>query len=400
MEQPGKWAEGRLRNTLEGPAFSLPLMTSNFRRFNSRVGVVFVVQAFLIRLFSWRSPTHTLSFLALYTFVCLDPYLIASLPLAAAILGLMVPSFLIRHPPPPTRVATGPYSPYGPPTAPPAEVSLPSEMSKDFFGNLRHLQNSMDNFSSLYDVVVSWVAPTTNFSDESVSSAVYLWLCALLGATCTLSSFVPWRLILLASGWLLTSLGHATVRDWVLSARKSYIEPREPQARTWVAGWIEQEFSMDLNPDVNEVEIFELQRRSGAGEWEPWFFSPTPYDPLDADRVSSGEPSGTRFLDDVQPPLGWVWEDRGWRLDLRSEDWVRDRLISAVEIETEAERWVYDLSSQGRSLHHLRTEGSRASIDLDGSPEEGRLGLDDDADYWRRRRWCRRVAPKVTHKRK
>ena len=64
------------------PAFSLPVMTNNFRRFNARIGIMFVFQNRLIRLFTWRTPSHTLSFLATYTFVCLDPYLLIVVPLA------------------------------------------------------------------------------------------------------------------------------------------------------------------------------------------------------------------------------------------------------------------------------------------------------------------------------
>ncbi len=61
------------------PNFTLPTMSNNFRRFNARIGVVFKFQVRMIRLFSWRRPTHTLSFLAVYTFVCLDPYLLVVL---------------------------------------------------------------------------------------------------------------------------------------------------------------------------------------------------------------------------------------------------------------------------------------------------------------------------------
>jgi len=82
------------------PGFSLTVMSNKFRRFNARIGIVFVFQNRLIRLFTWRTTTHTLSFLAAYTFVCLDPYLLLVLPLAAALLFVMVPAFIARHPPP------------------------------------------------------------------------------------------------------------------------------------------------------------------------------------------------------------------------------------------------------------------------------------------------------------
>jgi len=116
------------------PAFSLPLMTNNFRRFNARIGIVFVFQNRLIRLFTWRTPTHTLSFLATYTFICLDPYLLVVLPLAVALLFVMVPAFTSRHPPPPpsaTTSSTTPYS-YQRKKKKPAATDRKKEMSKDW----------------------------------------------------------------------------------------------------------------------------------------------------------------------------------------------------------------------------------------------------------------------------
>src|ERR1700761_2490171 len=90
------------------PAFSLPVMTNNFRRFNARIGIVFVFQNRLIRLFTWRTPTHTLSFLATYTFICLDPHLLIVVPMAIALFYIMIPAFTSRHPPPPPPTFTNP----------------------------------------------------------------------------------------------------------------------------------------------------------------------------------------------------------------------------------------------------------------------------------------------------
>lgn len=131
------------------PQFSLTTMSSNFRRFNARcapmpylgrkknysnppnhrIGVVFVFQHRLLRLLQWQKPSHTLSALAVYSFVCLDPYLIALLPVACILFFIMVPSFIIRHPPPPSMPMEK-YTAHGPAIAPPPEVKAVSEMSK------------------------------------------------------------------------------------------------------------------------------------------------------------------------------------------------------------------------------------------------------------------------------
>ncbi|KAL5350087.1 Peroxisome size and maintenance regulator [Pseudogymnoascus australis] len=99
-DQPRNQEGSPYSNRIERPAFSLPTMSTNFRRFNSRIGVVFVFQARVIRLLSWRKYSHTISLLAVYTFVCLDPHLLTVLPLAGLLLGVFIPSFIARHPAP------------------------------------------------------------------------------------------------------------------------------------------------------------------------------------------------------------------------------------------------------------------------------------------------------------
>ena len=115
---------------------------------------MFVFQNRLIRLFTWRTPSHTLSFLATYTFVCLDPYLLIVVPLAVALLFIMVPAFTFASPAshhrrPPDFLSTTPYyhqNYAGPALAPARTIKPASETSKDFFRNMRDLQNCMADF--------------------------------------------------------------------------------------------------------------------------------------------------------------------------------------------------------------------------------------------------------------
>ncbi len=349
-----------------------------------RIGVVFIFQNRLIRLFTWRTPTHTLSFLAVYTFICLNPYLLAILPLATMLLFVMVPAFLIRHPPPPTSLQTESYSYHGPPLAPAATVKPAAEMSKDFFRNMRDLQNSMDDFSTVHDKIIALVLPRTNFSDETLSSAIFL---ALFVTACSLfisAQLLPWRAIALVAGWTTIGLGHPTVQDMFLSTHAEYAVPRERRAGSRLAGWIERDIVLDDSPETREVEIFELQRRSANDdEWEGWIFSSSPYDPLSASRIAGERPKGTRFFEDVQAPAGWLWLDKKWTLDLGSRDWVEERMIVGVEVEMEGERWVYDIAYEGEGEEKGKGKGKRR--DWEESTGEGRTG------EWRRRRWVRMV---------
>ncbi|KAI1438421.1 integral peroxisomal membrane peroxin-domain-containing protein [Xylaria sp. CBS 124048] len=384
------------------PNFTLPTMSNNFRRFNARIGVVFVFQARVNRLLTWRHPTHTLSFLAVYTFVCLDPSLLPLLPLVILLVSVLVPSFIARHPAADfsltSEQAIG-YSAPGPPIAPALTVKPAKELSRDFFHNMRDLQNSMEDFSQLHDAVIGFVVPRTNFSDEAHSSALFAALVAACLFMSIAANLIPWRLVCLVAGWTITCVGHPAVQRQLETAHRRHVQPQEAKAMTWVEKWVERDVILDSAPETREVEMFELQRLSSAGEWEPWLFSASPYDPLSPARIAGERPGGTRFFEDVLPPQGWEWSEKKWALDLWSREWVEERIITGVEIETEGERWVYDIYDEQTEKigvidgSTLGASASRPARRSRPSWEEGEDG-DGRRGEWRRRRWVRLVKRK------
>ncbi|MCJ1390578.1 hypothetical protein MMC18_003438 [Xylographa bjoerkii] len=382
-ENVGPEPDTRSSRYINRPGFSLPLMTVNFRRFNARVGVVFVAQNHLLRLLTWHKASHTLSFFVIYSFMCLNPYLLTILPLVGILFFLLVPAYLTRHPPPPTSVtvlSNTQYSMSGPPLAPARTIKPASEMSKDFFRNMRDLQNLMDDFSNVHDSMLATIAPITNFSNEPLSSTVFLMLFVTACLLLLISHLLPWRFIALVSGWIAIALGHPLVQDTVFnSVYKSHIRPASATARSWLDSWIESDIIMDSPPETREVEIFELQRRKGSfgvSEWESWIFSPSAWEPMAPARIAGERAKGTRFFEDVQAPNGWEWGGKKWELDLGSTEWVEERLIVGVEVEIEGERWVYDIAPDGPEKEDTGVAG-------------GRRG------QWRRRRWVRVVRRKV-----
>ncbi|TDZ55079.1 Peroxisomal membrane protein PEX29 [Colletotrichum trifolii] len=386
------------------PNFNITTMSNNFRRFNARIGVVFKFQARVVRLLSWRHPTHTLSLLAVYTFVCLDPYLLAVVPLAGFLLAVFIPSFLARHPAPPSGTLSSEqsvgYSPKGPPLAPARTVKPVKELSKDFFRNMRDLQNSMDDFCVAHDGVVATVLPITNFSNEALSSALFLALTLTTVLMTTFASLLPWRLIALVGGWGVILSGHPAIAPLLTHTHDTHVAPREAHARSRVDAWIASDIILDSAPETREVEIFELQRAS-HDEWEPWLFSPSPYDPLCQPRIAGERPRGTRFFEDVLPPDGWEWSEKKWALDLWSREWVEERIITGVEVETEGERWVYDMYDenagyQGGLADSPTSSKAKAKVSVPTpSWEEGEDGNGRRGE-WRRRRWVRLVKRRAT----
>lgn len=375
------------------PPFSAPLMLNNFNRFNARIGVVFKFQSRLMRLLGWRRPSHTLSFLAVYTLVCLDPYLLTVLPLAAMLVGVFIPSFMARHPIDKRELA---YSPKGPPRAPARTIKPVNPLSKDFFKNLGDLQNCMEDFSRTHDQVVTGLVPMTNFSDEALSSALVLGLFAVTLFMTIAAQLLPWRLIALCGGWGAVVSGHPAVAKRLQQTQETYGDQKTvagQKAQSFLDEFIAKDIILDLAPESREVEIFELQHLDGgSGEWEPWVFSPSPYDPLSQARITGERPQGTRFFEDVLAPEGWEWSEKKWALDLWSREWVEERIITGVEVETEGERWVYDMFNENEVASVVRDVAEAPLLGRKGMPswEEGEEG-EDRRGEWRRRRWVRLV---------
>ncbi|KEY68930.1 hypothetical protein S7711_04597 [Stachybotrys chartarum IBT 7711] len=389
--------DGKAPAFAQRPNFNITTMSNNFRRFNARIGAVFMFQDEVIRVLSWQRPSHTMSLLAVYTFVCLDPYLVCVLPIAILILGVLIPAFIARHPAPPKLTWASEqnvsYSPRGPPLAPAATVRPAKEMSRDFFRNMRDLQNSMEDFSVGHDKIIALLVPLTNFSNEALSSAVFQFL-SVGGLFMTVASHhLPWRFIFLAIGWAAIWAGHPGVARLLAATQRQHLQALEKEAKSWLDNWTATDVILDSAPETREVEIFELQHMSNAGEWEPWFFSPSPYDPLSQPRIAGERPRGTRFFEDVMPPDGWEWSEKKWALDLWSREWVEERIITGVEVETEGERWVYDIYVEKGDRTGLTDPLDRESLRSRptlSSWEEG-VDVSERRGEWRRRRWVRLV---------
>ncbi|KAF1918330.1 integral peroxisomal membrane peroxin-domain-containing protein [Ampelomyces quisqualis] len=406
----------RSRSYVARPNFSIPTMSSNFRRFNSRIGVAFVLQNRLIRLFTWTQPTQTLSFLFVWTFVCVDPYLLPVLPLASCLFFVMVPSFLTRHPEPEIHVGDADLwqgSLGGPPLAGARTIKPAPEFSKDFFRNMRDLQNCMEDFSTIHDAVLAFLTPLTNFSNENLSSMLYILLLLVSCLLFITAHLLPWRLIFLFIGYTLTALGHPTIQDLLTTPEnEKFLSDTEHEGRSFLLSLSKHDIELEPTHESREVEIFELQHRplhDEHGEYEAYMFSWTPYSPLSPARISGDKPRGTPFFEDVLPPRGWRWSDKKWTLDLLSREWVEDRCVTGVEVEIEGERWVTDLhydvlESEGERERERATNtarlrkkvGSKASRDV-GEQEKEVLrrawesGRQSRKGEWRRRRWVRGV---------
>ncbi|CAD6501022.1 BgTH12-06722 [Blumeria graminis f. sp. triticale] len=374
------------------PGFSIPLMTANFRQFNARISVVFEFQRKIAKLLSWDIPTQTMSFLALYTLTCLNPDLICVFPVAAILLALLIPSYTSRYFAQFTTEST---------QIPAPTINPVREMSKDFFRNMCDLQNSMGDFCRIHDQCVSLTVPLTNFSDELLSSAFYNFSFAALLIILVLSPLLPWQIIFLLFGWVTVGIGHPTIQRKIIGLHENHFENLKAKLIVLVENWVTQDIILDSNERFN-VEIFELQVLSSAGEWEPCVFSTSPFDPGSEARIQFESPKGTRFIEDVKPPAAWEWDQLQWELDPYSYSWVEERDITGVEVEMDDGSWVFDLRYENtkstneaeeqekqnflpeKKSAHYETSSWEEGCNVTGDPSSRR-------GEWRRRRWTRSV---------
>jgi hypothetical protein len=343
-----------------------------------------------------------------------DPYLLPVLPLACCLFFVMVPSFLTRHPEPEVSLGDADLwqgSLDGPPLAGARTIKPAPEFSKDFWRNMRDLQNCMEDFSTAHDAVLAFITPLTNFSNENLSSMLYILL---LLIACTLfigAHLLPWRAIFLFIGYILTALGHPTVQSLLATPEnEKRLSEVEHEGRSILFTLSRKDIELETSTETRAVEIFELQHRAlhdEHGEYESFMFSPSPYSPLSPARISGDRPRGTPFFEDVQPPHGWRWADKKWTLDLSSREWVEDRCVTGVEVEIEGERWVTDLhyevlESEGEKEKKERAKLKKRVSSKGGSRDIGaeekevlRRAWDSHAPSrkgeWRRRRWVRSV---------
>ena len=233
----------------------------------------------------------------------------------------------------------------------------------------------MADFSMLHDATISLIAPATNFSNEVLSSRVFLYLTVTTVLLFIAANLLPWRAISLIVGYTTVIAGHPRVQLWLHKTEKRMRLKRsaeKPEGTPTLFGFgLPQSLSalppllnsisaitLDTAPETREVEIFELQHRPliapgsrSIEEWTSYVFTPNAYDPLSPARISGERPRGARFFEDVQPPKGWAWYNKKWELDLEAREWVSERLITGVEFDVssagfgaeEFGGWVWDL---------------------------------------------------------
>jgi hypothetical protein len=307
--------------------------------------VIFLVQNKIEDVLAWRTPIETISAMMIFSLITINPYLLIPFPLFLLIFALLVPSYQARHPHPPLTLSNTPVE-VTQATSPPPQPAKPApELSRDFFMNMRDIQNTMDDFSSVYDVVRGYVLYLTTFTNEPLSSTILAFSALTAIGMILFIHFLPVRWIILVVGNAAILLCHPMLFRYITT---TYVTPEEiDKIKQRIETFVKEDYiPPPASKDVTfTVEIFESRRLlppippNYLPDWSASNYSPFP------PQLTTG----TNKLAVVSPPPGFVFAQGDWKVDENKARWARERgvnddsgfwIMDEDDLDREAEGWV------------------------------------------------------------
>jgi hypothetical protein len=304
-----------------------------------------MVQSKIEDILAWRNYIETISVMIVFSLVSIDPNLLVPLPIFILLFALLIPSYQARHPPPPLTLSDLPTE-VSQPILPAPQLAKPApELSRDFFMNMRDIQNSMDDFSNLYDLVRDWVIHLTTFKNEPLSSTILAFSTIAAIALILFLQYLPVR-------WFVLILGNATILSCHPAISKyittTYLTPEElERLKQKIDTFVQEDYipPPPINRIIYTVEIFESRRLlppvppNHLPDWSDSYFSPFPPQLINA----------TTKLASVSPPPGFKFAEEDWKVDEEKEKWARERgtsddsgfwFVDEDDLRRDTEGWV------------------------------------------------------------
>ena len=280
---------------------NLAQLTTNFRKFSSRIGIVFKVQEHFQRVYFWHNARETIGYGLIWTLICLQPVLLLVLPYVFAMAFLLVPSFLQLHPPPPSNIPLPPELDAWGSTGRAKKFGGTAE-GRDFLRNMRDIQNMMGDYVNGYDEMSRIINDYANFADEKKSS-VTLVVCTALGLLTLLAgNYIQIRIGVLIGGWVALASGHPHFLPLAKKLQRAGRQTREKVVKE-VAHRVDRQY-IDPNkiPERKMVVVYEyrprVKRRKSQASAFYSGFATIGHAGVEDDYV-------TPNLDAVLPPTGY-----------------------------------------------------------------------------------------------
>lgn len=390
------------------PSLSINSMSTNSTLLALRLSYTFQCIDAITIYFSWREPSYTLAILLVITHAVLRPELLLAFPCLYLITNVLIPHYLIRHPPDNSLKELLGRSPIPADGEPLRSYSIPKpvpQFSQEFLLNLTDLQNHQLDFVAVYDFIVWLTKDYLYFKDEAVSSLVFILLLSfsfynavvLPKVICLVWKYLPIKFFLIVFVWLSTLAFHPVVKNYLLNLifderTRIAVVSNNNRIETYL---IRVLFHKETpTQETKEAEIFELQKLlAKTSIWEPVGFTNEVFtinnptrrttshllstlvegfnefedknndddesENEDLDSDSDGEVAvmshinNCSNLDEIDPPLGWKFDSK-WVVDLHPTEWVSNRMIDdVVSVDTD-EKWVYDAPIDLNSMYRRR----------------------------------------------
>lgn len=303
------------------PRLSFRILASNFKKLSSKMGGFFEIQYGLIHVITWKKPTKTLSFLVLYTSVCLWPHLVLALPLLFLLFGIMIPGYNHRHPMPTPELIK--VKKRGQSLLDFFNLSLDSSIFMDLIGdeyredrfdsdtfsskssdtnisstvftqqpssassvsedsgengenlekkkrakyaksqvslmiNMRDLQNLTTDLLNGFQAAETFWFETAGFKDERLSTFMFYGVIVASSIILFLGAYIPWRLIFIQSGWAGIILCHPNSKKYLMTLKKNkQIAQIKAQAQKAKTEEPVKEETEETDKDTGVVKRFE-----------------------------------------------------------------------------------------------------------------------------------------------
>ncbi|KAI0631916.1 integral peroxisomal membrane peroxin-domain-containing protein [Trametes polyzona] len=310
---------------------SIPITTTNFRRFVSRARPVFWLQDRIEEIVLWkRGWRYTLVWMAAYAFLCYFPRLIFLIP-HAVILSVL----LATHP----AIRKGENLDALPPKViQPMPATQSSEGSAEWLANLQAIQNLMGAVSDAHDFAVKFVPYLTHSAPYTgtIFSVVLATFLLMIPAV----NMLPMRTTCLVLGLLPFFFTHPFTQHSLLPTLQSGLRPVLNSLRFRALRAVDDDNLEDKHwrTELREVELWENERWAPGpngssdeggrtegswskanlrpGERKPWTRGRDGWSGVSDD--GSGEVSNLTF----SLGAGWYFvETEDWRPDLEGS-WV------------------------------------------------------------------------------
>lgn len=347
------------------PALNPQITTKNFTRFVSRCGPVFAFRDELLLLLSWKNKVDTLISMIVYIAFCLHPKLLLFVPQAVILYFILSSNPKVKEKGKSAKVDEREEDPKIDKTSKSrsskssssqrqssedvkknipdsliqfglAKIFQPdSDESPEYLRNLQNIQNTMGEFSDMYD----WVMMQSrhfNWSNEIETLRNLQIIMVITGLLGLIVYFTPIKFIFLSFGLSVYAMNTRFSKYMIKELQPYMVQSGKESLQSLESQYMTLEDKYDHEDVVQEISVYENQR------W--WSEQGYTHNMLQGERTPWSDFTGTidmPIITEVEAPKGYEWKETSeWKLDT-SGPWMNDSLGIEIFVIPDKDGWIY-----------------------------------------------------------